>query len=201
MPPRPSPEWEVLLEPFRPLFTQMGYRYFCAFVLVLAHRDRRLWVTQGILAGLLDRYFTRFYRFLREEVWSLTAGCADTVGRRAMGEGSAGLSVFDGHEAFCGSDCASILRVLLDWDRFPRCQARVRSDDVSGQKQAEHRVAGASALVGADVAAASVLAGQSTTDLRRLAQAPGLLDVVPAEAALPGARLCFGGFACRCRSR
>jgi DDE superfamily endonuclease len=73
MPPCPSPEWEVLLEPFRPLFTQPGYRYFCAFVRVLAHLDRRLWVTQVILSGQIDRHFTSFYRFLREGAWSLTA--------------------------------------------------------------------------------------------------------------------------------
>jgi hypothetical protein len=73
MSPCPSPEWEVLLEPFRPLFTTPGYRYFCAFVRVLAHLDRRLWVTQVILAGLVDRHFTSFYRFLREGVWSLSA--------------------------------------------------------------------------------------------------------------------------------
>jgi hypothetical protein len=73
MPPRPSPEWEVLLEPFRPLFTKPGYRYFCAFVLVLAHLDRRLWVTQVILSRLVDRHFTSFYRFLREGHWSLAA--------------------------------------------------------------------------------------------------------------------------------
>jgi DDE superfamily endonuclease len=73
MPPRPSPEWEVLLEPFRPLFTKPGYRYFCAFVLVLAHLDRRLWVTQVILARQVDRHFTSFYRFLREGHWSLAA--------------------------------------------------------------------------------------------------------------------------------
>lgn len=69
----PSPEWEVLLEPFRPLFTQPGYRYFCTFVRVLAHLDRRLWVTQVILAGWVDRHFTSFYRFLREGAWSLAA--------------------------------------------------------------------------------------------------------------------------------
>src|SRR3954454_15553789 len=64
---RPSPEWEVLLEPFRDLFTQAGYRYFCAFVLVFAHLERRLWVTQVILAGLVDgRHFTSFSRFLGE---------------------------------------------------------------------------------------------------------------------------------------
>jgi hypothetical protein len=61
----PSPEWQVLLEGFRPLFTKPGYRYFCAFVLVFAHLDRRLWVTQVILAGLVERHFTSFYRFLR----------------------------------------------------------------------------------------------------------------------------------------
>jgi DDE superfamily endonuclease len=70
---RPSPEWQVLLEPFRSLFTKPGYRYFCAFVLVFAHLDRRLWVTQVILAGLVDRHFTSFYRFLREGAWSVAA--------------------------------------------------------------------------------------------------------------------------------
>jgi hypothetical protein len=69
----PSPEWQVLLEPFQPLFTRPGYRYFCAFVRVLAHLDRRLWVTQVILAGLVDRHFTSFYRFLSHGVWSLAA--------------------------------------------------------------------------------------------------------------------------------
>jgi hypothetical protein len=69
----PSPEWNVLLEPFRPLFTKPGYRYFCAFVLVLAHLDRRLWVTQVILSRPFDRHFTSFYRFLREGAWSLVA--------------------------------------------------------------------------------------------------------------------------------
>jgi hypothetical protein len=90
---RPSPEWEVLLEPFRDLFTQAGYRYFCAFVLVFAHLERRLWVTQVILAGLVDgRHFTSFYRFLREAKWSVTAvrqrlwapcraRCVDAAGR------------------------------------------------------------------------------------------------------------------------
>jgi hypothetical protein len=62
MSPCPSPEWEALLAPFQSLFTRPGYRYFCAFVLALAHLDRRLWVTQVILACLVDRHFTRFYR-------------------------------------------------------------------------------------------------------------------------------------------
>lgn len=69
----PSPEWQVLLDPFRPLFTRPGYRYFCAFVRVLAHLDRRLWVTQVILSGLVERHFTSFYRFLSHGVWSLAA--------------------------------------------------------------------------------------------------------------------------------
>src|SRR5690348_10197745 len=68
---RPSPEWEVLLEPFQPLFTLRGYRYFCAFVLAFAHLDRRLWVTQVILAGWVDRHFASFYRFLRDGAWSV----------------------------------------------------------------------------------------------------------------------------------
>jgi hypothetical protein len=71
---RLSPEWEVLLAPFRPLFTGAGYRYFCAFVLVFAHLDRRLHVTQVLLSGLVDgRHFTSVYRFLREGAWSVGA--------------------------------------------------------------------------------------------------------------------------------
>ena len=69
----PSPAWEVLLSPFESLFTKRGYRYFCAFVLVFAHLDGRLWVTQVVLSKLVDRHFTSFYRFLREGVWSLEA--------------------------------------------------------------------------------------------------------------------------------
>ena len=52
---RPSPEWNVLLAPFESLFTQPGYRYFCAFVLVFAHIDQRLWVTQVVLSGLVQK--------------------------------------------------------------------------------------------------------------------------------------------------
>ena len=70
---RPSPEWKVLLEPFQSLFTKPGYRYFCAFVFVFAHLDQRLWVTQVVLSGLVDRHYTSFYRFLREGAWSLEA--------------------------------------------------------------------------------------------------------------------------------
>jgi hypothetical protein len=70
----PSPEWEVLLDPFRDLFTKPGYRYFCAFVLAFAHLDRRLHVTAVLLTGLADgRHFTSVYRFLREGVWDLEA--------------------------------------------------------------------------------------------------------------------------------
>jgi hypothetical protein len=92
----PSPEWQVLLEGFRPLFTKPGYRYFCAFVLVFAHLDRRLWVTQVVLAGAVERHFTSYYRFLRQGRWSLTAvrqhlwrlcqeRCRDETGRVFVG--------------------------------------------------------------------------------------------------------------------
>jgi hypothetical protein len=67
---RPSPEWEVLLEPFQSLFTRPGYRYFRVFVFVFAHLDGRLWVTQVILSNLLARHFTNFYRFLASPAWS-----------------------------------------------------------------------------------------------------------------------------------
>jgi hypothetical protein len=70
---RPSPEWKVLLEPFQSLFTKPGYRYFCAFVLVFAHIDQRLWVTQVVLSGLVNRHFTNFYRFLKEGAWNTEA--------------------------------------------------------------------------------------------------------------------------------
>jgi DDE superfamily endonuclease len=92
----PSPEWQVLLEGFRPLFTKPGYRYFCAFVLVFAHLDRRLWVTQVILAGAVQRHFTGYYRFLGQGRWSLPAvrqqlwsrcleQCRDAAGRAFVG--------------------------------------------------------------------------------------------------------------------
>jgi hypothetical protein len=79
----PSPEWEVLLEPFASCFTRPGYRYFCAFVLIFAHLDGRLWVTQVILSGLLDRHFTSFYRFLREGAWR-TEAVAEEVWRQCV---------------------------------------------------------------------------------------------------------------------
>jgi hypothetical protein len=69
----PSPEWRVRLEGFRSLFTQPGFRFFCAFLLVLAHTDGRRWVTSVVLSGLVDRHFTRFYGFLRRGVWSVSA--------------------------------------------------------------------------------------------------------------------------------
>lgn len=71
---RSTPEWEVLFDPFRDLFTTAGYRYFCAFVLAFAHLDRRLHVTAVMLARLVEgRHFTSVYRFLREGVWDLEA--------------------------------------------------------------------------------------------------------------------------------
>lgn len=70
---RPSPDWEVLLPPFESLFTRPGYRYFCAFVIALAHLDGRLWVTQVFLCSRLQRHFTGFHRFLSRAVWSVSA--------------------------------------------------------------------------------------------------------------------------------
>lgn len=68
-----SPDWDILLEPFASCFTRPGFRYFRAFVLVFAHLDHRLWVTQVVLSGLVDRHFTSFYRFLREGAWKTEA--------------------------------------------------------------------------------------------------------------------------------
>jgi hypothetical protein len=67
---QPSPDWEVLLEPFQSLFTKAGFRYFRVFVFVFAHLDGRLWVSQVILSNLLLRHFTNFYRFLASKSWS-----------------------------------------------------------------------------------------------------------------------------------
>lgn len=69
----PSPAWKVRLEGFRSLFTEPGFRHFCAFMLVLAHTDGRMWVTSVVLSGLLDRHFSRFYAFLKEGAWSVPA--------------------------------------------------------------------------------------------------------------------------------
>lgn len=69
----PSPAWKVRLQAFRSLFTQPGLRHFCAFVLVLAHTDGRLWVSSVVLSGLLDRHFSRLYAFLKEGAWSVAA--------------------------------------------------------------------------------------------------------------------------------
>ena len=69
---QPSPDWEILLAPFQSLFTKPGFRYFRAFVLVFAHLDGRLWVTQVVLSHLLTRHFTNFYCFLGSQAWSPT---------------------------------------------------------------------------------------------------------------------------------
>jgi hypothetical protein len=69
----PSPDWEVLLAPFQSLFTKPGFRYFRVFVFVFAHLDGRLWVTQGILSGLLGRHYTNFYQFLQQRSFTLSA--------------------------------------------------------------------------------------------------------------------------------
>ena len=76
---RPSPEWEVLLQPFQSLFTKPGFRYFRVFVFVFAHIDDRLWVTQVILSRLLERHFTNFYRFLASAAWSPEAVARQVV--------------------------------------------------------------------------------------------------------------------------
>ena len=70
---RPSPEWKVLLAPFQSLFTKPGYRYFCAFVFVFAHLHQRLWVTQVVLSGRVDRHYTSSYRFLKAGAWPVEA--------------------------------------------------------------------------------------------------------------------------------
>lgn len=67
---QPSPDWEVLLEPFQSLLTKAGFRYFRAFVVVFAHLDGRLWVTQVVLSHLVSRHFTNFYRFLESPAWT-----------------------------------------------------------------------------------------------------------------------------------
>src|SRR3712207_1482260 len=70
---QPTPDWNVLLEPFHSHFTRPGFRIFRAFVLTLAHLDGRLWVTQVALSGLFDRHYTCLYRFLKQGAWSPTA--------------------------------------------------------------------------------------------------------------------------------
>lgn len=90
---RPAPEWNVLLAPFESLFTKPGYRYFCAFVLVFAHLDQRLWVTQVVLSGLVDRHFTSFYRFLKEGAWKIEA-VAQQVWLLALAHGVEGSRLF-----------------------------------------------------------------------------------------------------------
>src|SRR2546423_13658474 len=107
-----------------------------------------------------------------------------------MGEAGAGLSVFDGHNAYGSRDRAGVLRTVLDRNRLQRRQARVWSDDVSGKKRAERRAAGASGLVGADAAATAMLGSEAAGELRGVAQAAGGLDAVPAEAALPAVSDC-----------
>ena len=70
----PSPEWNELLKPLRPYFTQPGFCLFTAFVLVCAQLDRRLLVTHVAFSGLVERHFTCFYRVLRvlrEGAWSV----------------------------------------------------------------------------------------------------------------------------------
>jgi hypothetical protein len=95
---RSSPEWNVLLAPFESLFTKPGYRYFCAFVLVFAHMDQRLWVTQVVLCGFVNRHFTRFYRFLKEGAWTTEAVSQrvwSLCSERCVGEGGRLFAAID----------------------------------------------------------------------------------------------------------
>jgi hypothetical protein len=89
-----SPEWDILLAPFQSCFTRPGYRYFRAFVLVFAHLDGRLWVTQVILSGFVDRHFTSFYRFLREGAWTTEAVAAQLWQQCCAVSRSAGGRIF-----------------------------------------------------------------------------------------------------------
>ncbi len=88
-----SPEWEVLLAPFQSLFSKPGFRYFRVFVRVLAHLDGRLWVTHTVLAGLLTRHWTNFYRFLRSPAWSPQA-VASVLYRQCLDIAAQGGRVF-----------------------------------------------------------------------------------------------------------
>lgn len=63
------PDWEVLPEPFRSLFSRAGFRYFGVFVRTFPPRDRRLRVTQVVRSGMLGRHWTPYYRFLRPPAW------------------------------------------------------------------------------------------------------------------------------------
>jgi hypothetical protein len=115
----PSPEWEILLEPFRHLFTKPGYRHFCAFVVAFAHLDRRLHVTAVILSGLAPgRHFTSVYRFLREGVWDVAAV------RRQLWEVCQERAVTAGQRIFFVVDdtvCAKFGKLLtwLGWHHDP----------------------------------------------------------------------------------
>jgi len=67
----PPPEWNALLEPFRPYFTQHGFRFFTAFIIVCSQIDRRLHVTHVAFSGLVRCHYTRFYAFLKNGSWSV----------------------------------------------------------------------------------------------------------------------------------
>jgi len=95
---RPSPDWEVLLQPFQSLFTKPGFRYFRVFVLVFAHLDGRLWVTSVILSNLLSRHYTNFYRFLASPAWS-----PEAVARQVFWM-CLSVCVQDGHRVFAAID-------------------------------------------------------------------------------------------------
>jgi hypothetical protein len=95
---RPTPDWEVLLQPFQSLFTKPGFRYFRVFVFVFAHLDGRLWVTSVILSNLLARHYTNFYRFLASPAWS------PEVVAKQMFQLCLGVCVQTGHRVFAALD-------------------------------------------------------------------------------------------------
>ena len=69
----PSPAWTILLQAYNSFFTKPGYLYFCAFLVVLAHQDGRICVTQVVLSRLLERHYTCFHQFLSRAIWSVEA--------------------------------------------------------------------------------------------------------------------------------
>lgn len=54
-----SPNGKVLLAPLQSLFSALGLCYFCVFVGVLAHLERRLGVTRGLARPATARAITR----------------------------------------------------------------------------------------------------------------------------------------------
>lgn len=68
----PPPDWNALFKHFQPHFTQPGFRFFTAFVMVFAQIDRRLLVTHVVTSGIVGRHYTCFYKFLKNGSWSVS---------------------------------------------------------------------------------------------------------------------------------